>query len=181
MFILELVLLACVTFRSALATRSLSDAPTGSYGDSPSAYSGSYGDVPSANSGSYGDGDVPSLGREAPDTWGSDFEEIRSPDRERPGSGIDGGMAPQDATAAAPESEEAPAPTAACEDGVQCLSQYDQCAGGHLDLTACCAGALECVKKNAYYGQCLTRTRADRNVATYDWDGSSIACGRVEF
>jgi len=58
-----------------------------------------------------------------------------------------------------------------------CLDVFEQCAGGTLVRVACCRPGLICAKKNAYYGQCLTPTRRDMNVAD-GWNGAELACGQ---
>ena len=55
-----------------------------------------------------------------------------------------------------------------------CLGPYFQCGGGSLEVTACCAPGLACIKKNDDYAQCLAPEDAARNS---DWDGSELACG----
>lgn len=70
-------------------------------------------------------------------------------------------------------SGESPVPFDACAD---CQPIYSQCGGGDLTSSVCCEVGLSCVKKNAFYGQCLPPTRAKRNIS-HGWDGTVVACG----
>ena len=65
--------------------------------------------------------------------------------------------------------------TVDCSRAGTTLSIFDQCSSNGISTTGLCPPDLFCVRKNAFFGQCLTEARRLENINSQGWDGDIIA------
>lgn len=62
-----------------------------------------------------------------------------------------------------------------CTSSDATLNEYDQCSFDGASTVGACAAGLLCVRKNAFYGQCVTSQRRLKNIDEEGWEGTILA------